>query len=452
MSDDRLKQSFLHAYPRELVSFILDQWKDPFFAERLSSAGIDPSVQLPDRSVLEQVISTCYQASLMREEERPVLFRLIIRDHHLFLPDDGPPTGLHRLQFTKMRPFNEYELYRLAPAADFYRALIGVALGEEERVQIWGMVHSGTRWLQPILGGTKAIPPLPSSPVVYVRGPGHIAVSIGREMIASLNNGQISCLSPDIFSAPWLAESFASVQSEIEEMHEAARARSKKPWARLDPQFGAMLTQQVARRIISLIRNSHHGGMLVYLPTEMSRDVSSVNRHISLKYQFREEEPRQRFRTLILGIMNTFAELHGESEDSAKVVGWQEYVDCRSAAIAVLEEGIFDLAHFIASLSAIDGAVVMTKSQDILGFGGVISGDIEEIETIVHALDVEGRLTQQALIEEEGTRHRAAYRLCHKFHDAVAIVISQDGNVWLVKWHNGSVTYWDFAQTGVPGY
>ena len=132
MSGERFKQALLHAYPRELVTFILDQWKDPLFVERLSSAGIDPSFELPDRSVLEQVISTCYQASLMREEERPVLFRLIIRDPHLFPPDDGPPTGLHRLQFAKMRPFNEYELYRLAPAADFYRALIGVALGPEK--------------------------------------------------------------------------------------------------------------------------------------------------------------------------------------------------------------------------------------------------------------------------------------------------------------------------------
>jgi Probable sensor domain DACNV len=172
MYDEQFKQVFLHAYPLELVSFVFEQWKDPLFVERLSSAGIDPSIQLPDRSVLEQVISTCYQASLMREEERPVLFRLIICDHRLFPPDDGPPTGLHRLQFAKMRPFNEYELQRLAPAADFYRALIGVDLGRENRVQIWGIVHSGTRWMQPISGGTKAIPPLPSSPVIYVRGPG----------------------------------------------------------------------------------------------------------------------------------------------------------------------------------------------------------------------------------------------------------------------------------------
>jgi hypothetical protein len=48
------------------------------------------------------------------------------------------------------------------------------------------------------------------------------------------------------------------------------------------------------------------------------------------------------------------------------VVGWQEYVNSRSEEIALLDEAIFDLAHFIAALSAIDGAVVMTKRQDLL--------------------------------------------------------------------------------------
>jgi len=82
----------------------------------------------------------------MREEERSVIFRLIIRDPRLFPPDDGPPAGLHRLKFAKMRPLTEYELYRLAPAADFYRAMIGVSFGREKRAQIWGIVNSGTRW------------------------------------------------------------------------------------------------------------------------------------------------------------------------------------------------------------------------------------------------------------------------------------------------------------------
>jgi len=82
----------------------------------------------------------------------------------------------------------------------------------------------------------------------------------------------------------------------------------------------------------------------------------------------------------------------------------------------------------------------------------VISGDRDEVGTITHALDLEGRLTQQELIEEVGTRHRAAYRLCHDVHDALVIVISQDGNARFVKWHNGSVTYWDLTPTGAPGF
>ena len=134
------------------------------------------------------------------------------------------------------------------------------------------------------------------------------------------------------------------------------------------------------------------------------------------------------------------------------MVGWREYVNSRSEAIALLDEAMFDLAHFIASLSAVDGAVVMTKRQDLLGFGGVISGDMDEVETITHALDIDGRLTQQELIEEVGTRHRAAYRLCRELHDALVVVISQDGNARFVKWHRGSVTYWDLAPTGVPGF
>jgi hypothetical protein len=451
MDGEQFKQGSPHAYPQELVSFILDRWGNPLFLEQLASAGIDPSIEPPDRSLLEQVISTCYQASLMREEERPANFRLILRDSRLFPPDDGPPTGLHRLQFARVRPFTEYELHRLAPAADYYRALIGIAPAGGKGLQIWGMVHSGTRWTQSISGGTKAIPPLPPSPVIYVRGPGRISVGIGPQIIASLTGGQISSPSLDIISAPWLAESFASVRAEIERLHEAARARSGKPWARLDPKFRRTLSQQVVLRIISQIRNSHHGGMLVYLPAEMGRDSSAIDRYISLKYWFREEEPRLRLHTLILKIMNTFAELQADSEDSEKVVGWREYVDSQSEEIALLDEAIFDLAHFIAALAAVDGAVVLTKRQDLLGFGGVISGDIEGVQTITHALDMGGHITRQELIEEVGTRHRAAYRLCHELRDALAIVVSQDGNARMVKWHNGSVTYWDLAPTGLPG-
>jgi hypothetical protein len=442
----------MHAYPEELVSFIYDVWQDPLFSERRISAGIDLSFRLPDRPVLERIISICYQASLLREEQRSIRFRLIIQGPEHFTGDDGPPAGLHRFQFTRPRPFNEYELYRLAPAADYYRTLIGISLEPEDGSRIWGMVHSGTRWMQAEYGGRKTFPPLPVCPVIYVTGPGLVSVGIGSEIIASLSGGEINCPSLDVFASRWLAESFATVRAEMWELHHEAREQSGKKWANLDPNFGRTVSQQVLRRIISVIRTSHHGGMLIYLPPELNDEILKENRYMTVKYQFCEDEPRRRFRTLILQIMNSFAELLADPEDPDKEVGWLDYVTCRDEKIGLLDEAIFDLAHFIAALSATDGAVVMTKRQELLGFGGLISGDIDKVETVIHALDTEGTITEIELSEGVGTRHRAAYRLCEELHDAVAIVISQDGNVRFVKWHNGSITYWDQTPTGIPGF
>ena len=48
---------------------------------------------LPAREVLETILSTCYQASLLREEERPVRFRLIVANPASFPMSGGPPNS-----------------------------------------------------------------------------------------------------------------------------------------------------------------------------------------------------------------------------------------------------------------------------------------------------------------------------------------------------------------------
>jgi len=439
-----------HSYPKELVDFVYERWQDAAFVARICPG--DHHFRLPERGVLEQVLSTCYQASLLREEERPVMFRLIFRDAHLFSAEEGPPTGMHRLVFSKTRPFNEYELHRLAPAADFYRTLIGICVDPVEGAQIWGLLHSGTRWMHAVYGGRKTSPPLPVCLVVYVTGAGQLSVCVGDETIASLNAGQINCPTVDVFNSGWMAESLAAMHSETWSLHQAARSRAERPWANLEPDFGRYVGQQAIRRIISVIRNSHHGGLLVYLPAEMTEEILKENRYMTIKYQFLEYESRQRFRTLTLRIMNTLAEIYGDPQHPGKLVGWQEYVTSKNDLIATLDEAIFDVAHFIAALSAVDGAVVITKRHELLGFGGVISGDLDSVGMVTHALDTEGIKSEPVLSEGVGTRHRAAYRLCQKLHEAIAIVISQDESVQIVKWHNGAVTYWDQVPTGVPGF
>ncbi|MDX1763148.1 MAG: hypothetical protein R3231_02385 [bacterium] len=438
----------IHAYPHDLAHFIQQHWAEAQCVGdfcRLSDGG--DSDPLPELPVLEQLLSTCYQASLMHEEERPVRFRLILRDPERFNPHQGPPTGLHRLVFTKSRPFDEHELRRLSPAADFYHSLIGVNLQEDGHPRIWGLVHSGPYWIQAIQGRRRSFFPLPGSLVVSVTDPGLITAAKGSVTIGKIFRGGMITPSTGVFGSQWLQESFAENRMELFDLHGAARSAARKPWARLSPNFPGLIIQRMARQVISTIRNSHHGGTLIFLPPEECHNAEDRRQCLEIKYPFVEEEPRQRIRTLILHYMNALAAACGSRTNSKEHVGWLDYMECDQSAFSQLDEAIVELTNLVARLSAVDGAVVLTNRLELLGFGGEISGQLVSIPLVARALDAEAAQTQPISTEGVGTRHRSAYRLCNTVHDAIAVVVSQDGGVQFVKWKDGEVVFWDQVAT-----
>lgn len=441
-----LRANAVHSYSQNLASFVWEKWNDVSAASERHCGDTDP---LPPQPVLDYLLSSCYQASLMREEERTVTFRLMLRDPSRFIPGEGPPAGLHRLIFTHPRPFNEHELRRLSPASDYYRSIIGVKLNPQGELQIWGMVHSGPRWVQTLHGGRGTSSPLPSSLVVCVTGAGRLSVCQGSRTIATLSGGMITRPSLDVFDSKWLPEAFAGVRAEVVAQHAEARARATEPWAPLEPRFTGILAQHVMRRLISVIRNARHGGTLLFLPPERAREFACENRFMSIKYKFMDEEPRQRFRTLIVGITNALAEVYGGRRDEQRPVGWHEYMTSTHETLSDLNEAIFELAHLLAGLTSVDGAVILTKRWEVLGFGGEISGDLENVTTVARALDAEGERTEIESTESVGTRHRSVYRLCNQLSDVVAVVVSQDGDVRFVKRADGIVTYWEQVSTSV---
>ena len=204
-----------------------------------------------------------------------------------------------------------------------------------------------------------------------------------------------------------------------------------------------MIAQQVIKRIISTVRNSHHGGTIISLSPERALEVCSPNNYLNIKYQFREEEPRNRFRTLLVKLMNTLAASYGDANQVERTVGWNEYVASKNDVLNQIDEAVFEYAHFVASLTAIDGAVIMSQRQELMGFGGVIRGPLDKVSDIARSLDSEGDHTTLEPVDMVGMRHRAVYQLCNELHDSMAMVISQDGNVDIVKWKNGIVTCWN---------
>jgi hypothetical protein len=69
---------FDHAYPSDLADLVLRRWD-----EAASTGRCD--LTRPDAASLTAVLSTCYQATLLHEEGRPVTFRLAWQP--AFVPD-----------------------------------------------------------------------------------------------------------------------------------------------------------------------------------------------------------------------------------------------------------------------------------------------------------------------------------------------------------------------------
>ena len=428
----------VHSYPVNLARHVAARWAD---------VDMGTAEPLPDLDLLERLLSVCYHVSLLREEDRPITFRLALAAPSWFPAGAGPPAGLHRVTFATSRSLDEHELRRLAPVAPFHRSLIGASVEPGAGLVIWGLIHSGPGWLQSVRGGRDIDQVVPSVLMIAVTGPGRLLVSKGTRTLAELSDGKLATASVDVFEAGWLPGVFRALHDAQADAHQRSRARSDGTWAALDPQFGRSLAEHALRRVVATIRGAQHGGTLIVLPSERAADILRDDRYITLKYALRDEEPRRRILTVAVRIMDELARLSGRASVPS-TVGWMDYEMSTEATLAELDEALFEASHLVAALAQIDGAVVATTELDVLGFGGEISGALPPVATVARALDLDGARREWVRTDRVGTRHRSVYRLCQALQDALAIVVSQDGGVRFVRWHAGCVTYWNQIATG----
>ena len=393
------------AYPRDL-------------ADRVRASWPRDANPLPAR--LDEILDAAYHASLLRDEARPVTCRLVCVSPDLLDASEGPPSGLLPLVFESARPFDESELRGLSPAAHYHRALIGIH-ELAGKLQIWGMIQSGPRWLQSAHGGHAVAPPMPEALVVNIVRPGHLTVGVGGATIAELHGGSLTDFTLDVFASSWLTAKFAGQRDEVAQAFQALGGASIAVDHAAD--VTKMVAQQMVKRVIATMRKAHHGGAVVIVSPECRAE-----RFLHAKYAFRDDEPRRRFRRLVLAIL----------ADSDTLP------DARAAlSRGHLDEALFELSSLIAALTDVDGAVVLTRRFEILGFGAEIAGDLPAVREVRRGLDLEADAYSTEVVDGVGTRHRSAYRLCAAEPSAIAIVASQDGGVRFVTSHRGAVTYWE---------
>jgi hypothetical protein len=408
-----------YAYPADLAHYVQEHWPSE---RRLSISG----------ELLDEALTACFQASMTPEEARPTRFRLLLTQPSE-LPESGVPNeGVLRLRFAQDRPLSANELRRLSPATPFETSLIG-AHAVDGVLRIWGIAHSGPAWLAPTWGGRSPVPNWSYDPIVHVTAPGHVAVRCAGQLIGSLERGVLVDETLDVFDSQWLPLLFRRERETVRAEHAAQQASRPVP-SLVDSALVGRIGQQMLRRAIQLVRGAHHGGMLLLVDGARAQPP----RGLRLKYPFEASEPARRYRTLLFQILERIADA-----SNAASVGWTDFVLDQSPDIERLEQSVFELSRLIASLAAIDGAVVLDKSFRIIGFGAEVSADLPSPDRVWRALDTEGTHCEPASVEDVGTRHRAAYRFVRDNPAGLAIVLSQDGGVSFVANREGEAVFWE---------
>ena len=422
----------LYSYPQDLVDHLERNWPD------------DVTRRFPPEALYD-VFAVAYHASFLRDENRPVRLRMLVAaPEHTPAEDDGP-SGVLRWRLEKTRPLVADELRRIAPAAPFESALVCVDPGAGDRTgTLWGLSHSGAGWLAPTTGGRRVQGPTHDHLVVHVVAPGRLAVFAGERFLVELEGGELHDLTHDVFDSTWLPAAFAQSRVDFVAQLDTAIDHHGRSFS-VDPKLAKYVSQQLLKRVLALLRTSRHGGMLLFV--DRSTLHAPLPSCVRVKYALADEAPRRRHRALLEKMVRELASRHASLCETSPETSWKDLLRSPSAELVGIEQNIFELARFVAGLTSVDGAVVLDKRIELLGFGAEVLHQSDTYR-VYRALD--GEAIERFVDDEEsvGTRHRAAYRFVHAHPRGLAIVVSQDGGVRFVTQIRGEVTYFEQKLVG----
>jgi hypothetical protein len=191
-----------------------------------------------------------------------------------------------------------------------------------------------------------------------------------------------------------------------------------------------------------------HGGTLLFVPEEIAYDDSRLLSRVSIKYVLPNTRPRDALVSAMSARLKRIAlatkllerrTVKPEELEQLDALEWDQH-NCEDAAK--------DAARFIASLTTVDGAVVLTDTLRIIGFGAEVTTSFSGGDTVYLAHTAEATETNAVRFAEYGTRHRSAFRFVASMEPSVGFIMSQDGGVKAIRQVGSKLVMWPYFKIG----
>jgi hypothetical protein len=435
-----------HRYPRDLHAILRRRWN----GEPKTDGW--PRVDLPEKAVLNALLDVCYHASLMTEEGRQTIFRVaLISGSTPVYPPRREPVALEpimRYALVQRVPFTVGELRRLAPVADPRQVLIAVEQigeGASRRLQIYGLIDVGMTLCGMARHERISGIASPDALVVASTSPGKLSISRGDHPVIRLHGGEVLSPTRSVLVRGPIARFFYNASDEF--IQEAC----KRCGVNQDPEQDDGLSFSHLCFIESILLHAvelKHGGALLFVQDDVADNEARLQDYVSIKYRLPSTRPRDALLAAMAARLE-HNDLH-ERLQERRTVKQEDLENLEALAWHQrdVEDSSRDAARFIGSLTAVDGAVVLTDKLRIIGFGGEVKVSRPGTDTIHIAQNEEGDEATAAPFTGYGTRHRAAFRFVGNMEPSVAFILSQDGGIKAATRVGERVVMWPYFEVG----
>lgn len=346
-------------------------------------SDMEDDQKLPPRDILEEVCQVLLNVSCMREEGRFPSFRVCFVSPDSELLDTYIYS--HVLLFKEPILFTARELNKLVPALNENMSYLMLDINERPFKAI-GIIASYTAWQKIVTRELASGNRMPRIPNIFVGGPGELRLCFGETSIVNYDAGRCVFFRTDIFTSTPIAE----------ELRNGSNISEKE---RL----------QLLYRVLWEVGFFEHGATILIVPSE-----EACEQFIDIKYQL-----PSRF-------------MFGGGTNIEKPSGKPK------------EKELVTYADMIAKMTSVDGAVVLTKDLDLLGFGAeVLTDKMGSRHPKMRFIGYDDQDQTYKTFQDNGMRHRAGYRFCSAVPGSVAFVISQDGVIEACTKHDGKVVVYD---------
>lgn len=450
---------------------------------------MDPG-KLPDVGILTQLFDAMFYLSLQTEEGHQITCSCA------FMPPasksrkskpkplDSTASTAQCTRFPHPLPYDTQTLRKLAQAVDPSCAALAVA-ARDNGLQILGIIDQLPLKLERFTNWESTVwAPSPGIFYVQITGVGEITVYIRDRIVAVLRQNRLISREHDaLWNGPLstsLNPYIRRFQNDIRRDVGAFLYKSAGKWFegtdelwRCSEDFGSELRDMwlgTLCRVLLRIRNYRHGGALILCPRKSTGDLNikysilyrrlydSLRKYAAthICQQFIETEARQgRLKSLQMeekpiagfgyfvspdGRENIFMQEVPLLENDVLFRSWH-YLALRADTLAALA-GAVGLA---ASLSRIDGAILLQNGLDIGGFGVEIRTKAD-LKRVYLAQNEQATKLIAADPHAYGTRHRSMMRYCHFHPAAVGFVISQDGDIRAMTSVTSKLIMWEQLQ------